>query len=522
MSLILDLIIITLKEVIKRRNYSTDVHLDIEKAEEVVDTLHEIETDLVNDVKAELKTIREKTSEIQELINSIYPSDSPVPFEEFIQNWHTLNKARFNEVQKRKAQVKEIYKKVELLQQKGHEMLKNKEHKIEKPSDNEIKELADFYQNIDMPIDKELNIIPLILHLESSLSVIQNYIENFSYDEVEISDEEMKIVKRKLDELKQFEPLIQKLNEKQKKLKEKVMKLKEERDVEEGDDELLNDAQGKEVMRLLASPKHSFDTAKSNMNNKVHKIHKLAFGDAEGTSTADHSMLNNSRLYRPLSDTSLNRSKEMGPPKAKDVPSRRRKRDPMAILDKALGPPRIKPDLNSTAVNTGTAPKLVSSTPFSSTLLSPDLIHHANFSMISNISTVTQNQHVPSNFNLNAQSLNVQFQSIPKPDVLSMNQNPQKSSIPKTDPMVSLEEAFARKMTLIEIDQNVNSMAVPKISVHDETLCAGTSNEFSSANEITVCEKENFGAELDTVMFTKKQACEEDLFNVSDSVLVND
>ncbi|KAL7038156.1 hypothetical protein ACKWTF_009475 [Chironomus riparius] len=536
MSLILDLIITAIKEVMKRKNYSTDVALDLEKAEEVVSIMCEIETELESIIKIELKPLREKTVEIQELINSIYPIDSPIPFEEFITNWNSINKQRLAKIKEQKAKIKEIYKRADLLQQKGHEMLRNKEHKIIKPTDNEIKELADFYQNIELPIDKELNIVSLILHLESSLSVIQNYIQNFSYDEVEISDEEMRIAKRKLEELKQFEPLMQILSEKQQQLKEKVM----ERDVDEEDvqdDELFDEAQGKEVMRTIASPRLCFETAKSSIN-KVHKIHKLAFGENEGTtSSADHSMMQ-SRLYRPLSDTSLNRSKEMGPPKARDLPSRRRKRDPMAILDKALARSRSKQDLNSTAVNTGVNPTLVASTPFSSTMLSPDLINHANFSMISNISTVTQTPHIPNKGNnvfaqfMNVQQ-NVQFHAIPKPDVLLMDQIPwndeikmknlQKSPITKADPIVSLEEAFGRKMTLVEIDQNVaGPSTMPKITVNDETLCAGSSmNEFSSSSDITVCEKENFGSELETFMFTK-QACEEDLFNVSDSILVDD
>ncbi|XP_070499877.1 kinesin-related protein 4 [Chironomus tepperi] len=528
MSLILDLIMITIKEVMKRKNYSTDVSLDLEKAEEVVNTMHEIETELASSIKSELKTIREKTNEIQELINSIYPNDSPVPFEEFITNWNLINRKRLNIIKEQKAKVKEIFEKANILQQKGHEMLKNKEYKIVKPSDVEIKELADFYQHIELPIDNELNIVSLILHLKSSLSVVQNYIENFSYDEVEISDEEMRIVKRKLEELKQFEPLIQKLNEKEKKLKEKITKIKKERKEDEDDvqnDELVDEAQGKEIMRSLTSPRHYFDASKNSMS-RVHKRHKLAFGESDGTFNVDHSMhpLNQSRLYRPLSDTCLNRSKEMGPPKPKEVPSRRRKRDPMAILDKALASSKSKPDMNSTAVNTGAIPKLVASTPFSSTMLSPDLIHHANFSMISNISSVTQTSYVPNKLNnINTQSKNV-F-APPKPDVLSNDSMNQilwndKISVKKE----SLEEEFRCKMVLFETDQNIsNPSTVPKIVLNEETLCGTSSmNEFTLSSENTICEKENFGSELDTVMFTKKQACEEDLFNVSDSVLIDD
>jgi len=537
-----------IKEVMKRKKYTHGVSLDLEKAEEIVDTMHEIENNLESSIKTDLKTIRERTNEIHEIINSIYPSDSPVPFEEFIANWSSINRERLNTIKERKSKVKEIFIKADLLQQKGHAMLSNKEFKIVQPTSDEIKELAEFYQNMDLPnIDKDLNIVSLILYLESTLSIIQNYIENFSYDEVEISDEEMRLVKRKLEELKQFQPLIQKLTDKEKLLKEKITKLKDVQDEDAPDDDykLFDEAQGKEAIRTVISPRHFFDPSKNSINSIVLKKRKLALGEIDGTSSVDHSMhpLNQSRLYRPLSDTSLNRSKEMGPPKPKDAPSRRRRRDPMALLDKGLASSRSKPDLNCTAVNTGAIPKMISSTPFSSTMLSPDLINHANFSMISDISSVTQTPHIPNSFNnIVGHSLNVHQNikfHVPKPDVLTsdfMDRIPwtdvanmkklQRSPNAKTE---TLDEAFERRMSLFDIDQNVNNAkAVPnlKLNLNDETLYDGSkTNEFSSSSENTVCEKENFGseiAELDTVMFTRNQACDEDLFNISDSVLVND
>jgi hypothetical protein len=220
----------------------------------------------------------------------------------------------------------------------------------------------------------------------------------------------------------------------------------------------------------------------------------------------------------------------MGPPKPKAMPSRRRQRDPMALLDKGLASSNSKTDLNSTAINSGSIPKFTTSTPFSSTMLSPDLIQqHANFSMISNISSVTQTSH---GHTLNVHQ-NVQFHAVPKPDVLSsdvMNRIPwkdenklkrlQRSPIAVTE---TLEQAFENRMSLEDVN---NRSAVPKFTLNDDTLCDGSkTNEFSSSSENTVCEKDNFGCELpemDTVMFTKKQESEEDLFNVSDSVLVKD
>lgn len=535
MSLILDIIKIAIKEIMKRKKYSTGVSLNMEKTEEVISTISTIESEIVGNIKTEQKQIKDKTADIQELLNVIYPSDvNSVSFEEFIGNWHALNKSRLENLKIRDEKVQQVIQKTNDLQEKAQKMLNNRKYEIKQPSSNDLKDLADFYQQIDMPIEKELNIVSLVLYLESTIQVIQNYIQNFSYDEVEVTDEEIRVVQKKLTELQVFEPLVKKIVEKEKMLKDKIEQLRTEKneesidvndDPQEEEDKMIKEAQGKESLRNLLSPRYQFDTSRNVMIRFVSKKKIFAWTDSDAISSADNSMmsLNSTRLYRPLSDTSLNKSREMPPPKQIDkLPSRRRKRDPMLLMEQAMTTSKSKTDLNSTKL--GAIPKVVASTPFSSTMLSPDLIHQANFSMISNISTIVETPVSSTHFNKAAASLNIpQLQMLPKPDVLSVdNARPVPWNEQLVTPLVSTDEVIGRRIALEAVDVN-KTLEVPKLQLNDESLCDRSNGFMSNKSENTICEKENFGSEVtfDTIM-VKTQAGEEDLLNISDTLLVDD
>lgn len=506
------LVKITLKEVMRRRKINPNQSLNIEKTREVVSKLNEIHNNVNGIMKDDLKLIKDKTTHIQELINVIYPQDqNSIPFEEFIENWHSLNKIRLEKIQQRDAMAKEVVEKSEILQENARKMLKNKNFKIEEPTADQIKELAEFYQDIEVPMENHFNIASLLLYLESTLPIIREYIKSFSYDEVEISHEEMKIVKEKLVELQRFQPLIKKLTEKQNKLKEKVSKVlteKAEREnvTDEGnqtvqdEEKILKEAHDREMVQLLLSPKHKFTTTKSNINSiKLRKNH-LIFAEDEGAFNADHSVTNFNRsiVCRPP-EIKLNKTRDVEFPKPQQTnkpPSRRRRRDAFQLMEQALSSSNAS---NKNKIeqqsNTGAIPKF-SSTPFSSTMLSPDLINHANanFSMISNISSVVQTP-VTSLQPKNSARHN-QFNTFLRPDVLSKQ----------------------HQYNAVEIEQIITKTTA--MSLVDETLCNPVPLSVSSENEF--CEKENFGwnVESETVFFRKHD--EEDLLNVSDTVLIDD
>lgn len=549
MSLILDLILIAIKEVMRRKTINASISLDISKAKEMAKTMNQIESDLRNSLQSEMKVIREKTHEIQEIINRIYPRDENIEsFDEFIKSWHEFDLRRMSTIRENQAKIAGIYKKVQLLQEKAEKILTDKKYDMIQPSPNELRDFSEFYEHIAAaPISddaNELNIVALLLCLQSMLPKILNYIENFSYDEAEVSADEMKIVQQKLVELEKFDPLINRMLEREKTLHEKIAKLRTEKEEQDllmnedviqntmdDNDKMIRDTEEQDALRVLLSPKYSFDASKNCVNHVTITRKHLAFAESDDSNDRSFRM-NQSKFLRPFgSDTQLNKTRkdELMPPPKQTLPSRRKRRDAMQILEQATSK---KFDLNSTKY-TGAIPKS-SSGPLSSTLLSSDLINHGNpnFSTISSIA-FTPIPHLKA-CSKNIRHMDVDkhksFQQFAKPDFLTRNgleqtienipwheikrmDKLQGSPATKSDPLEDFGDFRA------EIEANYNHMASsspPKICLNDQTL----------GDERTVCEKENFGSELisdnETIVFKTQFGDDENLFNVSDSLLVDD
>jgi hypothetical protein len=305
-----------------------------------------------------------------------------------------------------------------------------------------------------------------------------------------------------------------------------------------------------ESIRALFTQKQFFDESRNCLANVIsHKKNRFALIDIDETNVHHHqALINQSKMFNN-SGRSMNCGKreEMAPPQLSTtiltMHSRRRRRNPMQILDEVTSNKNRIDMMNSTKINhyAGAIPKVAQSTPrhFSSTMLAPDFAVHGNldFSSISNISTISHHRSHANSSEKNYQvlsSINVQHlynhQQQQQQQDLTVKKIEEiqceieiESQLKKGQSLVSLEEAFSNELT---IKTESIEFEVPKIKVNDETdTLSGSTSITNTREESTLCDKENFtlnsSSSVEKTMIFKNTD-EENLFNVSDTLLVDD
>lgn len=551
MSLILDLVVLAIKEIMKRRKFSPGKSFDIEKVTEACSNMKKIETDLSTNIKIEADVIIVKTREIQELIGKIFPANEfALSFEEFIEAWNEYNQSQLTEIKLRDKRMELVYKQTAELHARAQEMLLPKNYEISSPLLDDIKEVSTFYDNagvtsdtIPSPITNDaLSFSWLIAQLHLVLPAIIKYTSNFSLDPSNTSLEELKVLKRLSLELSKIESKADKFSANFKKemagLVVKLKTAKEQRKRQEEEtlspevvaEKATKNAIEFEKLKLVNSPKLYLDTTKECLNHVVLKKDRLALmNDEEGKES-----LANETMYYPRSKAShlngqskLNNSKnatmnfiDMAPPKMKP----RRRLDPIQMLEKATSnEPRNRHDLNSTTKYTGAVPKHSKVSPrFSSTMISPNL--HQHFFNCSTLSEINKGSPIlqapgspfqcfdaisipesPVNFNLEifqAQKKPVDCQGVMWKDI-------DKSPKGKLNPLVQADEIF--KIS-------------PKLALNDITLVNDTLSNSSEVENTVINQQSNMseGAACLSSSFSFgsiRLPTDENLFNISDSIL---
>lgn len=466
MGLILEIIQIAIKDVLhkKYRNAEYEKSLDIDAAVAATKKITQVENDLQKMLNEDVKKIKERSHEIQVILSKIMTHEEITDYERFVTKWLEFLKTQSKAIEQRNVKIDEIVTKAHQLFKDAQEMMSKKEFKLEAfPNES--------FQNTSASF--------LIESLKKTLPVIKNFIVEYPVNDVAVTEEEKRIVAQKLKELEQMDTIVENLTEKCKTLQitcAKLQTMNEERQLLDNNDTMCDENDNWKLSAFTESS-CNFEASKNcTASVNLKGFNQLALLDE-----------NDNILRAP---SSFNRTLEMNvvvdntfkvPPKQPSLPSRRRKRrDPMELLDKATssnprgGNQSFMPLDNSIMMpfKSHTSTPLP---PLSSTMLSPDF--HQNNLML-NFSSVSE----------------ISVMSLPRPHV--------ESAIDKT-----LDYAPVKN----PMDDITNSM--PKITIVDATLEATLRNE-----ETIVVEKENFGTELSTLL-KRKSIADEDLFNVSDTCL---
>lgn len=551
MCLILDLVIIALKEVMKQRKIQAGRSFDILKVTEACTNMKIVETNLVASIKNETKIIKEKTEAIQELINTkiFNLTEFPGSFFEFIEAWHEHNKSHLAEIELRSDAMESIYKKTAELYSRAQQMLQPTSYEIYAPPLALIKEVAEFYENAGVTNETlpktihadALNFSWLIAQLHLVLPAIIKYVGNYSLDPSDSSNEELKVLNRLVFEVKKIEAKTDELSTKFKKaIPEMIGKLKksklERQQLEEENqtpEELHEKAVKKEIeiekVKLLTSPRFYFDATTECLKHVVIKKTRLALmNDDEGKENFG----NQTKFYRSMRSPFVNRQSKLNQTSMNDMlaPKQqpRRRLDPMELLEKATSN-RGRQDLNATTRYTerytGTIPKQSRqlASKFSSTMLSPELHQPLfNCSTVSEIMKASPVVEVSEKFFDSVCQETVKAQPTTNFDLEFFKRQPKAvNTNPWEDPvlMKSIEMSPKGKLKAIvtadEIFQNPQKMELNGKTV-DENLS-------TSENEKTLINQNSNvsgGAASDSYSFGSIMLpTDEDLFNISDSVL---
>lgn len=553
MSLILDLVMLATRENMKRRNIEVGNSFDIEKVTQACTNMKKIETDLSTSIKIEVDVIKGKTRAIQELIGRIFPENEfPLSFEEFIEAWHEYNMTQLSESKLCDEKMELIYKHTAELHARAHEMLLLRSYEITNPPLGVIQEVAAFYENagvtsetISPPVRNDaLNYSWLIAQLHLVLPAIMKYILNFSLDPSETSSEELKVLKRLSLELSKIDCKTHEFSAKFKRdmsaLVAKLKEAKEERQRREKEilsPEILAETEAKdaielEKLKLLTSPKYYLDTTKECLNHVVVKKSRLAFmSEDEGKeneanetkyysrpkssyASGNHSRLNSTNNNVPI------KLSEMAPPKQKP----RRRFDPMQMLEKATSnEPRNRQDPNSTTRYTGTIPKhsKLSTPKFSSTMLSPNF--HQPLFNCSTVSEIMINSPVPQPPKDFFESMCLETMQIRE----SSGNFDTDFFQPRKQPVDSLSNQFNEPYIEMSPKGKLNPLVAPdeifkkfpRLTLNEVTLVNETFPDSSEGEKTVVNQNANDSEGAACLSSSFSLGSDENLFNVSDSIL---
>jgi hypothetical protein len=211
MGLVLEVIKIAHKEVLQKRFKSTsnEMSLNLPAALQYAQNLHKAEKDLNQVVNEEMKVIRERTQTIQKILTSVEVMrmqhfDDYGNFEEFIRMWHSFLKDKSENVRKKTEEINEVVIKTQKMFERAKAMMQNV--KFEETGSND-------------------SLITLINRLRKCLPVIKNYLENYPLQESSISDNEIKMLQKKITDLSQLDQNVINVQHKIKSFQESSFKL---------------------------------------------------------------------------------------------------------------------------------------------------------------------------------------------------------------------------------------------------------------------------------------------------------
>lgn len=458
MGLLLEIINIATKEVMmkKIKNIEVETCLDINTAKLVSEKMYQKELDLQLTFNEDATLIKERTLIIQQLLLDIQNQDDDlinIELEDFIECWYSYVMERSESIKTGNSKIDEIMIKTQIIFENAQTMLRTQS------------------LNLTVEKDQEATIPKLIQNLNAYIPIIKQILQNSPVTESKVSEGEKNMIMKQVSELQQLENIIPKTSEKRKCLKDLCLKL----------------CTVNETCRLLEDESPLEQTEYVNQSNfKLFLEPPYAFFDASKNCVAyvdikdsTHLSLLNDKFFIDLKDKSqalkkndLNITGVFKIPHNQTILSQRRqRRNAMEVLDKAISSKSLLMDQSilekSVACNVAEKSHhlLPSSTPFSSTMQSPEM-HRNIFGL--NLSTISE---------------------------ISM----------KTSP----KQIYSKKNAL-KRPSNINHIAIP-ITYTDATLR-------EEDLERTLCNKENFGAEIDT----EQKLVDEDLLDISDSCLTTE
>lgn len=521
LSLLLDLVMLAIKEVIKRRKFSTGRSFDITKVEEVATNMKQIENELVNDIESESNYIKRKSEAISQLISHIYSADEfGVSFEDFIKSWHDHNRFRMISINNRNDEIEQIYHKAHQLRDQALKMLATKEYKSFAPSPEDVRDLVEHFEGIRGSNDDTPSFSWLLTQVHKVLPAINKFVACFTLDPSNINGEELKVLKKcfskfdkiqvRLEDLtKKYREIITKIVEDLKKASDEQTRLTEENQFPE---DLATKAEIErrelEVLEVFNDPVLHSDFSKEGFRRVPVLKNRLAFRILdEGKDFANESKFGMSMRPPSANKTKLNESSRMLPP-TKPQNSRRRL-DAMEMLENAITNRR---NLNSTRI-TGVIPKnnmrTATNPHFCSTLLSPDLRQvQFDCSTVSSISKASPLINEPFLESMFGDSIKIPDDQSkhdfndPRQDKRSLDFD--FSVAKKSSPLVVADLLNVRPKIIVEESQKTCS----EFSVTETTIKAETSTSISFETLNTmIAQGDSFNSS------------DEDLFNVSDTVL---
>lgn len=124
MSLMLDLIQLALLEVMKRKNYERGKSIDLEKTAELAVKMHAAEKNFNETIELEIAKFSEICDKIEQLFaEKIFPEDSLVVVENFMESWNEYNKQVYAKVKSTDHLIEQTVNNAERLRENAMKML---------------------------------------------------------------------------------------------------------------------------------------------------------------------------------------------------------------------------------------------------------------------------------------------------------------------------------------------------------------------------------------------------------------
>lgn len=451
-----------------KKFYSVDVEtsLDMEAALQVSESMHQVESELQQTLNEDVKIIKERTLIIQGLLSEIQNLDEElvnIEFKDFIGQWFSYLTERSESIKERNLKINKITSQAQLIFEKAQKMMHNdfKSSTLNVADDDNARAL----------------IVKLIENLTVYVPAIKHSLLNYPIAESTISEGESNMLINKLTEIQHLEKAVADSSAKCKYLSDLSSKLSaanETRRLLENESPFEHDESYDFTnFSIFAEPSYSFDASKNCVSFvQIKEPTNLALLNDKFIDVRD--------MSHTLKRNDLNVTGVFKFPQNQTIipPARRQRRNAMEMIDRAISSKSSFMDqsLMERSVATFNMPH---STPFSSTMLSPELHHNIfglNLSKVSEISSSSQKH----------------------------------SNQPRKSKDKSMKNESMLSVVMDDITKNI-----PTITLTDATKTKSPGGTF--------CDKENFGMEIDfsnnSNTLTAHKTADEDLFDISDSCL---
>lgn len=298
MSLILDFIGLAIDEVMRKKNFKTGKSIDLDKTTDAVIKMQESEKYFLESFDEEIAKIVKCRESIQNLFSDvIFPQDSLVIVEDFMQNWNEVNKEMYAKMKKSDHSIKTIISSAERLHENAMRMLSFTVNSIEEMlSDPE-----------GQGNEKQASLPEILRKVKMILPVVIDFIRKFnsSIDMSQLStfEEEQKLVNERLASLNS---LANELDELETKVSTSIVpflelmrQTKAKKTPKDEDDSEISlalkaerERKDQELMSLLRSPEYQL-----NLNAPKESVMCQRISLMEDVSTKQNN-LNETTLYR--------------------------------------------------------------------------------------------------------------------------------------------------------------------------------------------------------------------------------